>query len=59
MLLTSDELHIFGANGGMELWVIGPHKGFVKCDKVHPLMHRQTDKSRKRERCIKQVTLVY
>lgn len=46
--LTSDELHIFGANGRMEVWVIGPLKGFVKCDKVHPLRHRQTNKSRKR-----------
>ena len=46
--LTSDELHIFGANGRMEVWVIGPLKGFVKSDKMHPLRHRQTDKSRKR-----------
>ena len=48
MWLTSDELHILGANGRMEFWVIGPHKGLDKCDKVHPLMHRQTDKSKKR-----------
>lgn len=44
--LTSDELHILGADGRMQVRVIGTHEGLVKCDELHPLLCRQTEGGR-------------
>ena len=42
--LTSDELHILGADGRMEFWIVGTHQGLIKRDEPHVLFHRQTDR---------------
>lgn len=41
--LTSNELHILGADGRMEVWIIGSHEGLIKCDELHPLFCSQTE----------------